>query len=118
MRKTQGLKTKLLGMAVVAATTLAIGLTAHAQGQQQVLVIQGGTLIDGNGGAPVPNSVIVIQGNRVTAVGRAGAVQVPAGATVTSVRLRLYTKSSSTAGVNIHTGVTDTTWNGCCPLSW
>ena len=55
---------------------------AHAQGQQQVLVIQGGTLIDGNGGAPVPNSVIVIQGNRITAVGRAGAVQVPAGATV------------------------------------
>src|SRR5580765_6698971 len=82
VRKTQRLKTKLLGMAVVAATTLAIGLTVHAQGQQQVLVIQGGTLIDGNGGAPVPNSVIVIQGNRITAVGRAGAVQVPAGATV------------------------------------
>jgi len=82
MRKIQGLKTKLLGMAVVAATALAIGLTAHAQGQQQVLVIQGGTLIDGNGGAPVPNSVIVIQGNRITAAGRAGAVQVPAGATV------------------------------------
>src|SRR5256885_12659877 len=44
------------------------------------VVIQGGTLIDGNGGAPVPNSVIVIQGNRITAVGRAGQVQVPAGA--------------------------------------
>lgn len=82
MRKMQGLKTKLLGMVAVAATALAIGLTAHAQGQQQVLVIQGGTLIDGNGGAPVPNSVIVIQGNRITAAGRAGAVQVPAGATV------------------------------------
>ena len=82
MRKLQGLKTKLLGMAVAAATALAIGLTAHAQGQQQILVIQGGTLIDGNGGAPVPNSVIVIQGNRITAAGRAGAVQVPAGATV------------------------------------
>ena len=45
-------------------------------------MIQGGTLIDGNGGAPVPNSVIVIQGNRITAVGRAGQVQVPAGAQV------------------------------------
>jgi Amidohydrolase family/IPT/TIG domain len=82
MRKTQTLKSKLLGIGVVAAAALAIGLTAHAQGQQQVLVIQGGTLIDGNGGAPVPNSVIVIQGNRITAVGRAGAVQVPAGATI------------------------------------
>ena len=28
------------------------------------LVIQGGTLIDGNGGAPLLNSVVVIQGNR------------------------------------------------------
>src|SRR3954470_17946962 len=50
--------------------------------QPQALVIQGGTLIDGNGGAPVPNSVIVIQGNRIMAVGRGGQVQVPAGVTV------------------------------------
>lgn len=50
--------------------------------QQQTLVIQGGTLIDGNGGTPLRNSVIVIQGNRITAVGGIGQVQVPAGATV------------------------------------
>src|SRR4051812_12642956 len=48
--------------------------------QQQTIVIQGGTLIDGNGGAPVLNTVIVIQGNRIAAVGRAGQVQAPAGA--------------------------------------
>jgi len=69
----------LLASAAVAA--LAVSNVA-AQGQAQALVIQGGTLIDGNGGAPVPNSVIVIQGNRITAVGRAGQVQVPAGAQV------------------------------------
>ncbi len=57
------------------------GLKA-AQAQGGAIVIQGATLIDGNGGAPVPNSVVVIQGNRITAVGRAGAVQVPAGAQV------------------------------------
>src|SRR5215510_10550097 len=72
--------------ALLAATSLvAWTLNSHvlAQGQAaQALVIQGGTLIDGNGGAPVANSVIVIQGNRITAVGRAGAVQIPAGATV------------------------------------
>jgi hypothetical protein len=50
---------KTAGIAMVAATGLAIGLTAHAQGQQQILVIEGGTLINGNGGAPAPNSVIV-----------------------------------------------------------
>jgi imidazolonepropionase-like amidohydrolase len=60
---------------VVAAADL------NAQGQQ-ALVIQGGTLIDGNGGAPVPNSIIVIQGNQITAAGPAAQVQVPAGAQV------------------------------------
>src|SRR5450755_3256729 len=54
---------------------------AHSQ-QQNALVIQGGTLIDGNGGPPIANSVIVIQGNRITAVGRAGQVQVPAGSQI------------------------------------
>ncbi len=74
--------TMLPGVVAVVSTVAVLGLAAQAQGQQQALVIQGGTLIDGNGGAPVPNSVIVIQGNRITAVGRAGAVQIPAGATL------------------------------------
>ncbi len=120
MRKTHGLKTKLLGMATVAATALAIGLTANAQGQQQVLVIQGGTLIDGNGGEPVPNSVIVIQGNRITAVGRAGAVPVPAGATVISAAGKWITPGlidSMAIGywmygeAYLHFGVTSTVMN-------
>jgi len=77
-------KSKLFGGAVFSLASLGFGLTlnADAQGQQQVLVIEGGTLIDGNGGAPVPSSAIVIQGNRISAVGRAGQVQVPAGARV------------------------------------
>lgn len=59
-----------------------------AQAEQQTdvaaqdIVIQGGTLIDGNGGAPVANSVVVIEGNRITAVGTAGQVQIPGGAQV------------------------------------
>jgi hypothetical protein len=58
------------------------GEADSAQAQGNAIVIQGATLIDGNGGAPVPNSVVVIQGNRITGVGRAGQVQVPAGAQV------------------------------------
>jgi hypothetical protein len=75
----------LLTGSLLATTALALwSVTTHvaAQGQQNTLVIQGGTLIDGNGGPPVANSVIVIQGNRITAVGRAGQVQVPAGAQI------------------------------------
>jgi hypothetical protein len=75
------MKSRLLGTIAIASLALGLGLSADAQGQA-ALVIQGGTLIDGNGGAPVPNSVIVIQGNRIAAVGRAGQVQVPAGAQV------------------------------------
>ncbi len=50
--------------------------------QNQTLVIEGGTLIDGRGGPPVPNSVIVIQGSRIKAVGVKGKVTYPPGARV------------------------------------
>jgi len=63
------------------AAFAALALQADAQGQQP-LVIQGGTLVDGNGGAPLANSVIVIEGNRIAAVGRAGQVQIPTGAQI------------------------------------
>ena len=62
---------------------LAVASSAPVVAQApQALVIQGATLIDGNGGAPLANSVIVIQGNRIAAVGAAGQVQVPAGAQI------------------------------------
>jgi predicted amidohydrolase len=55
----------------------------HARAQQPAaLVIEGGTLIDGNGGAPVHDSVVVIEGNKITAVSRKGQVTYPANAWV------------------------------------
>src|SRR6266516_3233303 len=63
------------------AGLLAWGVRVGAQ-QPQALVVQGGTLIDGNGGTPLANSVIVIQGNQVTAVGAANQAQAPDGAQV------------------------------------
>jgi hypothetical protein len=39
---------------------------------EPVLVVEGGTLIDGNGGAPLPDSSIVIRGNRIASVSRRG----------------------------------------------
>jgi hypothetical protein len=49
---------------------------------QQSIAIQGGTLIDGNGGDPLPNSVVVITDDRITAVGTAGEVPIPDGAQI------------------------------------
>jgi hypothetical protein len=59
--------------------TSPVHLAAQAQ---PALVIDGGTLIDGNGGAPVTDAVIVIQGNRITSVSRRDQSQIPPGAQV------------------------------------
>jgi imidazolonepropionase-like amidohydrolase len=47
---------------------------------EPIVVMTGGTLIDGRGGAPVANAVVVTQGDRIIAAGPAGSVAVPAGA--------------------------------------
>ena len=56
--------------------------TAAQAQQQATLVIDGGTLIDGSGGAPVPNALIIIQGNRITNVSRKGQISYPSTAQV------------------------------------
>ncbi|EAR15888.1 hypothetical protein RB2501_16209 [Robiginitalea biformata HTCC2501] len=54
----------------------------RAQGNLKALV--GGTLIDGYGSAPIQNSVILIEGERIKAVGTVGTLEVPEGADVIS----------------------------------
>ena len=44
----------------------------------------GGTLIDGFGGTPLRDSVVIIEGARIKAVGQVGSLSVPAGAAVIS----------------------------------
>ena len=48
------------------------------------LALVGGTLIDGFGGPPLRNSVVIVEGERITAVGQVGALPVPSGAQVIS----------------------------------
>jgi imidazolonepropionase-like amidohydrolase len=48
----------------------------------EILVMQGGRLIDGTGQPPIENSVIVIRAGRFQAVGRSGEVSIPADAQV------------------------------------
>jgi imidazolonepropionase-like amidohydrolase len=49
-----------------------------------VKALVGGTLIDGNGSRPIQNSVIVVEGERIRAIGQVGSLSVPAGAEVIS----------------------------------
>jgi imidazolonepropionase-like amidohydrolase len=48
------------------------------------IALVGGTLIDGNGTKPIRNSVILIEGERITAVGQIGSLTVPPDAEVIS----------------------------------
>src|SRR5690242_17994060 len=83
----EDMKRWISGISLAACLALLIGVGPRVAAQNAgapALVIQGGTLIDGNGGAPLPNSTVVIQGNRITAVGTAGQVQIPAGAQVSN----------------------------------
>ena len=72
---------------VLLAMLCAAAGTAHAQ-KDQVVVLEGARLIDGTGKAPRENSVLVVQGDRITAVGTMGKVKVPKGARVVDVHGR------------------------------
>ncbi len=56
----------------------------ESQAQNQALVLEGGTLIDGTGATPVIDAVVVIEGARITAVGTLGQIDYPEGARVIS----------------------------------
>ena len=66
------MKRRLLLLLFLSATSLS------AQEPRRVALV-GGTLIDGTGGRPIRNSVVLIDGQRITAVGTVESRQVPAG---------------------------------------
>jgi imidazolonepropionase-like amidohydrolase len=65
---------------MLAAILLSVLLAQNAP----VKALVGGTLIDGHGGPPLRNSVIIVRGERIEAVGQVGRLAVPAGAEVIS----------------------------------
>ena len=50
----------------------------------EIKALVGGRLIDGFGGVPLSNSVIIIEGDRISAVGQVGSLEVPPEAEVIS----------------------------------
>src|SRR5882672_4853413 len=66
---------------IIAVLMILFG-TLQSKAQNQVLVIEGGTLIDGTGASPVKNAVVVIEGNRFKAIGVKGKVSYPPNAKV------------------------------------
>ncbi|MCB0688211.1 MAG: amidohydrolase family protein [Saprospiraceae bacterium] len=50
----------------------------------QVKALVGGTLIDGFGGTPLQNSVVIIEGERIKEIGQVGKITIPDGAEIIS----------------------------------
>ena len=97
-----------------------------AWGQNETLVIEGGTLIDGTGRGPIRDAVVVIEGSRIKAVGTRGTVTYPPGARVIGAEGRTILPGLIDAHVHIsaymhplflHYGVT-TIMDTANPTDW
>lgn len=70
------------GLITIALFVGLLSSNIQTRGQARPLVIEGGTLIDGTGSVPLENAVVVVQGNRIKAIGVKGKVAIPPNATV------------------------------------
>jgi imidazolonepropionase-like amidohydrolase len=68
---------------------------------EPVTAIVGGTVIDGNGGAPLTNATILVRGKRIAQVGPRGSVAVPPGATVIDAAGKFVTPGFVDTNVHI-----------------
>jgi imidazolonepropionase-like amidohydrolase len=82
-----GLNIPRLRIAILSLIVIVLFITSSARlgAQGQTLIIEGGTLIDGTGKNAAPNSAIIIEGNRIKAVGRKGDLSYPANAKLIKV---------------------------------
>ena len=68
---------------IAAVSLLIVGvLGTLAEAQSETLAVTGGRLIDGYGGSPLDNAVVLVRGNRIDAVGQIGTIAIPPDARV------------------------------------
>jgi len=83
----------------------------------QTKALVGGTLIDGFGGTPIQNSVIIIEGDKIVQVGHQGNTEVPAGAEIIStegmsVLPGLWDMHVQQASINVRDRINNGTLSG------
>lgn len=66
-----------LASRLTAASIIAVALLGCGSSAPEGVVLVGGTLIDGRGGPPRPNMVVVVRGGTIEAVGAVGALPIP-----------------------------------------
>jgi imidazolonepropionase-like amidohydrolase len=89
---------RISGRLAIAAIAAACWLAPTAGQTPTATLFEGARLIDGMGGPAIDNGAIVVSNGRITAVGRAGQVTAPAGAT----RVSLAGKTVMPALVDAH----------------
>ncbi|MEM7460341.1 MAG: Xaa-Pro dipeptidase, partial [Pseudomonadota bacterium] len=69
----------------IAALSVATVFGCATTAPTEITAITGGTVIDGQGGIPIENGIILIEDDRILAVGAEGDVSIPNGATLIDV---------------------------------
>ena len=108
-------RVSLFGLCLAVVIAAAAHSQPAAAQKDGILVIEGGTLIDGNGGPPVEDALIVIRGNRIDKVTKRGQARYPRSAQVLDASGKFIVPGLMDAHVhyagwmaqlNLHYGVT------------
>ena len=93
----------VVSAALVGAAAVSVPLKSQTPAAGAI-VYEGARVIVGDGSAPIENAAFVVEGTRITQVGRAGQVKTPAGAT----RVSLAGKTVMPAIIDTHTHMGET----------
>jgi imidazolonepropionase-like amidohydrolase len=96
--RTKSLIPRVRAASLILSAVIGAALLPQHSSAQAAVLYEGARLIVGDGTAPVENSAFVVQNGRFTQVGRAGQVQLPAGAT----RVSLAGKTVIPTLINAH----------------
>jgi imidazolonepropionase-like amidohydrolase len=69
-----------------------------------MIVLQGGTLIDGTGQSSIPNSLVTIEGINITFVGKNGEMNIPKGGRVKVIDAKGKTVMPGLIDSHLHMG--------------
>src|SRR4051794_2351534 len=79
MKTSRNFATLLAGMVLLMVSAVS---RAQTPTPDQAVVLRGARVIDGTAGNPIDNAAVVIRDGRIVAIGPAGSITAPAGATV------------------------------------
>ena len=71
-----------LAASSVCAIAMSVAISLPAESQERVTAIKARQIIDGTGGPPIADGIVIVRGDRIESVGTAASISVPSGADV------------------------------------